>query len=194
MPRLDSTKEHYKKFDAVYGQTLSEEDRPSLSQTILSEGSKIDKERKDILVSAKVRGTIVCSECYKPRCIYSKARLSKSESVKLLQVQDSRLYTCGSSLFVSGSSLADSVVVKEALTCNSPMESQYYSAVLVKFELVCYYCGLGGEGSLVEDEEIVALKKSYAFVAPICFLCRSDGKTPFCKMPCNVANKKRRVK
>jgi len=83
MPRLDSTKEHYKKFDAVYGQTLSEEDRPSLSQTILSEGSKIDKERKDILVSAKVRGTIVCSECYKPRCIYSKARLSKSESVKL---------------------------------------------------------------------------------------------------------------
>jgi len=37
------------------------------------------------------------------------------------------------------------------------MESQYYSVVLVKFELVCYYCGFGGDGSLVQDEEISQL-------------------------------------
>ena len=191
LPRLDTTKEHYKEFDAVYGQTITEEDCPSLSLNFTSEGSKVDKGRKNIIISAKVRGTITCSECYKPRCIYSKAKLSQAESTILLQIKDSRFYTCGSSLFAPGSALADTVVVKEVLTCNSPMESQYHSAVLVKFVPVCYYCGLGGDGSLVEDEDIVEMRKSYAFVSPICFLCRSDGKKPFCKMPCNVAKKRR---
>ena len=77
------------------------------------------------MVSAKVGGVIVCSECYKPRCIYSKAKLSKSESTLVSQLKNSRLYVCGSSLFATGSMLADSVVVKEALTCNSAMEQQY---------------------------------------------------------------------
>ena len=45
---------------------------------------------------------------------------------------------------------------------------KYYSAVLV----ICYYCGLGDDGALVQDE-VTELKKSYAFVAPICFLCSS---------------------
>ena len=167
LPRLDSRKDHYQEFSSVFGKPLSEENRPSLSQNFSSEGSRIDKERKAILVSAKVRGAIVCSECYKPQCIYSKAKLSQSESTLVSQLKDSRLYVCGSSLFATGSTLADSVVVKEALTCNSPMEQQYYSAVLVNFEPVCYYCGLGGDGALVQDE-VTELKKSYAFVAPIC--------------------------
>ena len=116
----------------------------------MSDGSKVDKGRKDALVSAKVRGTIICSELKAiPRLHYL-----KSESALLLQTKYSR---CDSALFASGSALADTVIVKEALTCNSPMESQYYSVVLVKFELVCYYCGFGGDGSLVQDEEISQL-------------------------------------
>ena len=49
------------------------------------------------------------------------------------------------------------------------LKRQYYSAVLVKFEPVCYYCGLGDDGALVEDK-VTELKKSYAFVAPICLM------------------------
>ena len=56
----------------------------------------------------------------------------------------------------------------------------------MKFEPVCYYCGLGGDGALVQDG-VTELKKSYAFVASICFLCYNDGKKPYCKMPTNVA-------
>ena len=177
LPRLDAIKEHYNEFDVVYGQNITEEDHPLLSLNFISECSKVDKGRKDVLVSAKVRGTIICSECYKPRCIYSKARLSQSESTILLQIKDSRCCICGSAIFASGSALADTVIFKEQF-------SNGKSAVLVKFEPVCYYCCLGGEGSLVEDEEISTLRKSYAFVAPICFLCRSDGKRPLCKLPC----------
>lgn len=70
------------------------------------------------------------------------------------------------------------MIVKEALTCNSPMESQYYSAVLVKFELVCYYCGFGGDGSLVQDEEISQL----CVCGFICFFfCEVMAKSPFAR-------------
>jgi len=61
-----ATKEHYKEFDVIYGQIITEEDLPSLSPNFMSEGSKVDKGRKDALVSAKVRRTIICLECYKP--------------------------------------------------------------------------------------------------------------------------------
>ena len=141
------------------------------------------------MVSTKVKGPIVCSECYKPRCLYSKAKLSQSESTLVSQLKDSSLYTCASSFFANGSVLADSIVVKEVLTCNSSIGQQYYSAVLMKFKPVCYCCGLGGDGALVQDEEVTLLKKCDAFVAPICFLCKSKGKKFFCKMPCNVAKK-----
>ena len=37
----------------------------------------------------------------------------------------------------------------------------------------------------MEDEEIVKLRREYAVVRPICFLCKSEGKTPYVKMPRN---------
>ena len=95
------------------------------------------------------------------------------------QLKDSILYICGSSLVANGSVPADSIVVKEVLTCNSSIEQQYYNAVLVKFEPVGYYYGLGGDGAVVQDEEVTQLKKCYAFVAPICFLCKRKGKSLF---------------
>ena len=55
LPHLYSSKDHYQEFGSIYGQVLSEEDRPSLSQNFSSEASKIDKERKAILVNAKVQ-------------------------------------------------------------------------------------------------------------------------------------------
>ena len=98
------------------------------------------------------------------------------------------MYTCGSSLFLRESG---GIAVREALVCTSPIESQYYSAVLVHFLPVCYYCGLGEE-SLVDNEEVQELKQMYAVVYPICFVCLSDGKKLFCRKPSNVAKKQKR--
>ena len=128
------------------------------------------------------------SECLKQHCIYSPCKLSHSELVQVTHVKETNLYTCGSSLFPPDSMVVYKIVIKEALTCNSPIEAQYYSAVLVKFPPICYNCGLHEE-SVVEDEEIKELRDCYAVVAPICFLCRSDGKKPYCKTPSNVAKR-----
>ena len=74
--------------------------------------------------------------------------------------------------------------MREALTCASPNETQYYSAVLVHFPPVCYYCGLGKE-TLVDDDEMKELNSDFlcgcfAFVFYM-------GKSPICKRPSNVA-------
>ena len=78
------------------------------------------------------------------------------------------MYTCGSSLFPHENY---GIVVREVLVC----ASQYYSAALVHFPSVCYHCGLREE-SLIENDEIKELKKMYALVYPLCFVCLSDGK------------------
>ena len=66
----------------------------------------------------------------------------------------------------------------------------YYSSVLVHFPPSCYYCGLG-EDSLVNDDELKELKEMYAVVYPICFICQSDGKKPHCKQPSNLAKRRK---
>ena len=121
-----------------------------------------------MLVAGKVRGIIKCGECFKPRCIYSNAKQTRQEETEIVTVKESNVYTCGSSFPCESGGIA----VREALVCTSPIESQYYSAVLVHFPPVCYHCGLGEE-SLVDNEE---LKHMYAVVHPICFVCLSDGK------------------
>ena len=64
------------------------------------------------------------------------------------------------------------------------------SAKLVSFAPVCYYCGIT-EDSIVEDDETQQLRQEYAVVRPLCFLCKSEGKTHFMKMPTNVKKHRR---
>lgn len=110
-------------------------------------------------------------------------KLTRQEEIEITAVKESRVYTCGSSLFPEH----DGIVSREALVCTSPIEQQYYSAVLVHLPPVCYYCGLGEE-SFVNNEE---LKKAYATVHPIFFVCLSNRKKPFCKKPSNIAKKRK---
>ena len=89
-----------------------------------------------------------------------------------------------------------------ATALSTTIETQYYSATLVSFPPVCYYCGCGeeslvcyycgcGEESLVVDEDTQKLKEQYAVVRPLCFLCKSEGKTHFVRMPTNIRKRPR---
>ena len=188
LPLFDNTKEHYQKFFDIYGQDPSDKDRPSLIPCPSEEAKQVDKGRKSLLVWGKVRGAIVCGECHKPKCIYSKTKLSHEQSTSLDIIIESDWYTCGASLFASDTPYTGTIVVREALVCSSCIETQYYSSVLpvVHFPPACYYCGVPEE-ALVNDDTIQELKNSYAVVYPICLLCLSDRKKPHCKQPSNMA-------
>ena len=74
--------------------------------------------------------------------------------------------------------------MRVALLCTDQTEVQYYSASMVSFPEVCFYCGLG-EG-LMNDDSIKELRKQFAIVRPICFLCHAGGKRPATRQPNNM--------
>lgn len=187
LPLLDSSKEHYQKFDNIYGGLPSDIDRPSRVPVPSEESKEVDKRNRSLLVCGKVRGIITCGSCCKPRCIYSPSVLTLKQLEEITRVKDSNLYTCGSALFPPDSVC---IFLREALVCSSYIEAQYYSSVLVHFPPVCYYCGVGEE-ALVNSDDIKELKKSFAIVYLICFLCLSEGKQPYCKQPSNLAKRRK---
>ncbi len=183
---MNTSKDHYKKFEELYGQLPSEVDRPSLaSSSVTSEAKEADK--KKLSIAAKVRDIIVCIDCKKPRCVYASATLSSDERKHLKHVLHSGIYTCGCELFPPA--LHDAVICRQALTCKDPMETQYYSSVCVSFPPVCWFCGCPEE-MLADDEFVQNLRTEYAIVRPICFLCRSEDKRPATWGACNVAAKR----
>ena len=51
-----------------------------------------------------------------------------AEDRAVTRSQEELLYTCGTPLFPGGS-LQDTVLVKEGITCSSPMEAAYYAGM-----------------------------------------------------------------
>ena len=170
LPLCIGSKEHYRKLVSFMGK--HHQTRPTVTGSCSKWGVKSSRWRKSLLVCGKVRNVIICGECHKPRCVYSVLKLSKEQIVLVESIKESNLYTSGAPLFPPGLPLENSIVVMEALVCSLYIETQYYSAVLIHFEPVCYFCGLWGEESLIDNDEIWELKSSYAVVYPICFLCK----------------------
>ena len=79
------------------------------------------------ILSAKVRQFVVCAECGKRRCIYSKEVLSLPDLRALERVQDDLFYVCGAPLFPEDDPLRDKLIVREGISCMSPIEITYYS-------------------------------------------------------------------
>ena len=110
--------------------------------------------------STKVRTTVTCCECFKPRCVYSRyvlisASTSASASAQLEEIsclECETWYTCGSPLS------QPSFVVREGITCSSSVEFAYYSCKCLK-----NMCALA----------IIAvnatLKEQYQTVLPLCW-------------------------
>ena len=53
--------------------------------------------RKILSVSGKVQMATKCGECFKPRCVYSEAKLIQEEKGKICDLEE--YYSCGSVLF-----------------------------------------------------------------------------------------------
>ena len=159
-----------------------------LAPSPTSEAKEADKENKKLLVGGKVRSIMVCSECNKPRCVYTAASLSSEERNRLKCLAETRVYTCGSTLFPPESPLHRTIVCRQTLNCSSVMETQYYSGVSTAFPPVCWHCA-SPEEMLTNDEFMEDLRSQYAVVRPICFLCRSDGKRPATWGASNVAKR-----
>ena len=75
--------QEYLPFDEVADRDTSEECRPSLNQNVLSEDSAADAKNRDLLVAAKVRCTVTCTGCDKPRCVYSQHAITAHDIAQI---------------------------------------------------------------------------------------------------------------
>ena len=175
-PLLDSSKEHFQKFESLYGTKPSEKDKPSLKFSL--ESSDEDKNHKSILVAQKVRAVIPCSSCLKPRCIYSNSKLTVGVKQELLDIIENGDYFCGGSFVPDEDPHRKKFIVRRQVACHMPMEVAYYSAKTVKLTPVCFHCGGVSGAQLSNDADIQALQKQHTLVRPICCFCKDGGKEP----------------
>lgn len=77
-------------FSEVYGTDTHDEDRPSKTST--APGTEEDRKNSKVLVAAKCRDYIECSECDMRRCIYAPHRLDVEEERKIKDLSDERIF------------------------------------------------------------------------------------------------------
>ena len=124
------------------------------------------------LHQSKVRGTVRCISCGKPRSFFSASRIKdrKLFTKGLEEIE----FECGQPLFEVGSKpyqkeFAEVVVVNQNLDCESPIEVVYYSKKLGPIR--CYLCAI----DLTSDPERLKIyeekKLIYSVVLPTCDSC-----------------------
>ena len=85
-------------------------------------------------------------------------------------------YSCGSEVVPPEHSLHNKVFVRTTLTCESRVESSYYSSDIGRKDTCCF-C------ACPEAEVDGDLKKQYKTVLPVCVACRATGHEVPCMRP-----------
>ena len=162
----------YKSFDELYGTITTEQYRPSKSKAIAStHGIPFSPNAQT------ARELVCCTECLKPRVIYSQRKLTFAETSVLFRSLESLLYSCGSTLKgvevecrdgedLSLLTLFERLFVRQNLSCDDPVEVPYYSSD--RFEDICAHCGC-----------VCAESESGQY--PLCSHCKHEGKHPVLK-------------
>ena len=176
-PLLDSSEEHFTKFDDVYGKPVTEKDMPSLKFSL--ELIEEDKLHKSALNTQSVRAVIKCALCMKPRCIYSNNKLNSSVQKEIKSVIEENVYICGGSFADDESYLRHSVIVRRQLTCAQPIETTYYSSK-IRLPDICFHCGSTSGAALADLTNMV---DKFAQVRPLCVHCQAQGLKPSTRAP-----------
>ncbi|XP_064642258.1 uncharacterized protein LOC135496717 [Lineus longissimus] len=141
---------------------------------INSQRKEADKKNQKILSAERARTIVGCVECGKLRVVYSWYKPSEEEKNMLEVYLGEISYMCGFPLFTEDCELYKKFVVREQMSCCSPMETSYYRAG--RFSPVCFHCGTSED--LADNKQIQALRLTYAVVRPICQPCLDLGLEP----------------
>ncbi|CAG2243123.1 unnamed protein product [Mytilus edulis] len=124
----------YKSFDQLYGKPTSEKYRPSLVGKPSSEhGLPFSPSSR---YAKNVEMVVLCSDCDKPRVLYSKKVVRGVRRTQLSNCLTDIQYTCGFSFdeldLEEETHVLKTVFVRKNPTCNCTVELSYYSAGFLK--------------------------------------------------------------
>lgn len=170
--------ESYKPFSEVWGKITTKEARPSRCAA----PAQSDRQHEgDVALKAEsVRQVVLCSDCEKPRCIYSSCRLDTEQSDSLKAQLEEIHYVCGSRLFPENHALVAEVVVRSGISCASEVERAYYASKKV-FAPVCFACGI--EPPVPTPDE---LSEGFQSIHMPCATCQAKKKKPRTRGPLRV--------
>ena len=164
--------DRYKPFAAVWGTATSEEYRPSLQTRREHSHIRTTADTDNCVLALKcetVRDYVLCTECQRPRCLFSAKKLSLEQAAQVATAQEETDYVCGRPLFSSQHPLVHIVGTRADIDCSTHVTSQYYSCKR-GFSPVCYSCG--GKNPCPVPEDILCQHQT---VHPVCAACQSKG-------------------
>ena len=152
---------HFLPFEQLKGQNTTESCCPSLLRRMEWQASGAPP---GLLVGQRLRSTISCDECQKPRGIFSQHALSPNQKKELESLKEVVQYTCGSPITTEGSVLHRKVYVQTNMRCLDHIEFTYYACPR-RQPSICCYCA---SPNAVRDQQ--ALEK-YKVILPVCANC-----------------------
>ena len=113
-------------------------------------------------MQARVRDTIACTDCKKPRIIYSEKNAQKNPQLSryIGEIRSSVFYTCGSALPANN---PGGCYVNVNLTCGTTIEQSYYK---LDTDILCAVCAAPLEDDLLQ--KFRELSEKYSVVKPSC--------------------------
>ncbi|XP_014676567.1 PREDICTED: uncharacterized protein LOC106816458 [Priapulus caudatus] len=131
--------------------------------------STSDLHDTSLYTAQNARATVYCTECRKPRVIYSKQRLSQRHKLTLTLVMSEYDYTCGAPLLPPTCSISKTVMCRTGISCGCPVENPYYTSAIGRLD-ICAFCA-------AEEAEVNAeMKKKFKTVLPLCADCCEEGR------------------
>ena len=132
----------YKTFADVWGSKTSEQHRPSLKKQ--QEGrsrTTADSEYCAVPVKSEtVRDFVLCSNCERPRCLFSAKKLTMEQVQQVEAAKEDVDFVCGGNLFPEEHPLHRIVGLRTDISCNSHVSPLFYSCKR-GFPPACYACG-----------------------------------------------------
>ena len=166
----------YKKFSDVYETNTTEKDRPSLQSSADKCDSGIPFNPSGQFAQNVAR-VLHCTECDKPRVLYSSCKLLTRHEKELDCTLNDVSYLCGTDLkdcipdeineAVRSEHILSRVFVRKNISCSSRIETPYFSSSC--FSDVCIYCGSG--------DSLIPTNEANGYY-PQCASCKSDSTKP----------------
>ena len=155
---------HYMAFGQLYGKDTVEEQKPSRSSSSSKEGHGL-LFNPSAQTAGRLKRTVTCKECDKPRVLHAAKKLKKPELEKLDRALDATDFTCETTaqdLAAAGhpasQAILSQVYIRSDLRCADTVEISYYSSAA--FPQICCYCACSND--LVSGEDAVDMYTQHA--------------------------------
>jgi len=163
--------EKYKSFQDTYRDAPTDEHVPSLQN---KDAAKIVLPTPPFsCISQYGRRVLFCTDCGKPRIIYSRKKLTESQQLAIDTYLEVFEFICGRPLFPEGHSLEEVLYQPKQTRCRAPISSQYYRAAnVIAMPGWKWVCAVDG----CHDASEAAIEDDGYSCLPRCALCKEGGK------------------